>query len=73
MLPEDSVFVGKARDPFSQIKSRFRQFGLAKQFGIPKGADPIKIFLTDPRRFETKERIKVKSESVATPDLGKGY
>ena len=62
MLPEDSVFIGTVRDPFSQIKSRFRQFGLAKQFGIPKGIDPIKIFMTDPRKFEVKQRIKEKKK-----------
>ena len=62
MLPEDSVFIGTVRDPFSQIKSRFRQFGLAKQFGIQKEIDPIKIFLMDPRRFETKQRIKEKKK-----------
>lgn len=62
MLPKDSVFIGTVRDPFSQLKSRFRQFGLAKQFGIPKGADPIKLFLMDPRRFEIKQRIKEKKK-----------
>ena len=62
MLPKDSVFIGTIRDPFSQMKSRFRQFGLAKQFGIPKGIDPIEIFMKDPRKIEIKQRIKEKKK-----------
>ncbi len=62
VLPKDTVFIGTIRDPFSQLKSRFRQFGLAKQFGIPKGLDPIRMFLMDARGFETKQKIKEKKK-----------
>ncbi len=61
MLPKDAVFVGTIRDPLAQLKSRFRQFNLARMYNIPKRADPVKVFLQQPEVFEEKrQRIEKK-------------
>ena len=55
LMPKDTVFIATLRHPFSQLKSTFNHYNLAKHFKMKNGS--VESFLQNPAKYDKRHKV----------------
>ena len=52
LMPRDTVYISSLREPFSQVRSMFNYYELARVVGLEKGNDAFRAYFYDLEKYE---------------------